>query len=450
MRERKRKIKENNFKINIIKMAASSESDKRNIMIAVGVIVVLVIGWMLLSPKKKRYNNKQKDRKDIKDDKRVMESFTDETHRENDESVFSLFNFGDSSNDVEENFETVENFPQTTAMNVLYSDPSGNLGSTSDLGLQNLTVKGESQVGGNLILSGDNQWIVHTPDDGRKTMYFAPFKDDKSDWNWAKNISFSNGGDITATGSVSAAGSVNASGNVNASGSVTTNRGYAMVNNRNVKPNQLAGGNLQFGFGSMDNNSGSPYADTIHFNGWGDASGGNPNLVMFNKTTPGMRIYHGSYNSDNAFNTYKDAVMSDSKGNVEIGGSVKIGSWTISEDNTGHLVFSKDGAGWNSNAGTDKGHIRMTQDGNIWQSRSTGWGWTADNIGAIRGDIAGINNNLNNYVKYADNLNIYSSSGTRAGGALGVCGWCGDGVGAVFGRPGDSGDSKITVNFRKP
>jgi hypothetical protein len=93
-----------------------------------------------------------------------------------------------------------------------------------------------------------------------------------------------------------------------------------MLNNRNVKPNQLAGGNLQFGFGSMDNNNGGPYADTIHLNGWGDSSGGKPNLVMFDKSKPGMRIYQGEYNSGTAYNTYKDAVMADSNGNASVGG----------------------------------------------------------------------------------------------------------------------------------
>ena len=43
---------------------------------------------------------------------------------------------------VSEQF-TVENFPQSTPMNVMYSDASGNLGTTTDLGLQNLTVSGD-------------------------------------------------------------------------------------------------------------------------------------------------------------------------------------------------------------------------------------------------------------------------------------------------------------------
>lgn len=34
----------------------------------------------------------------------------------------------------------------------------------------------------NLILDGTNKWIFHSPDDGRKTLYVAPYG--TSDWNW--------------------------------------------------------------------------------------------------------------------------------------------------------------------------------------------------------------------------------------------------------------------------
>lgn len=52
-------------------------------------------------------------------------------------------------NERNESDEIRENFPQS-AMNVLYSDANGNLSSTNDLGLQNLTTIGNAQIGGNL------------------------------------------------------------------------------------------------------------------------------------------------------------------------------------------------------------------------------------------------------------------------------------------------------------
>jgi hypothetical protein len=55
------------------------------------------------------------------------------------------------------NNKIVENYPQSTPMNVMYSDASGNLGTTSDLGLQNLTVSGDSTFANDnvIINSGD-------------------------------------------------------------------------------------------------------------------------------------------------------------------------------------------------------------------------------------------------------------------------------------------------------
>lgn len=47
-----------------------------------------------------------------------------------------------------------ENFPQTSNLNVLYTDQNGNLGATSDLGIDKLTVNSESQIRGNQTVKG--------------------------------------------------------------------------------------------------------------------------------------------------------------------------------------------------------------------------------------------------------------------------------------------------------
>lgn len=57
--------------------------------------------------------------------------------------------FSTSSSD-----KIVENYPQSTPMNVMYSDANGNLGTTTDLGLQNLTVSSDSQFNGNTNTNG--------------------------------------------------------------------------------------------------------------------------------------------------------------------------------------------------------------------------------------------------------------------------------------------------------
>lgn len=49
------------------------------------------------------------------------------------------------------------------------------------------------------ILNGANSWIVTTPDDGRTTMFFAPGTNG-GNWNWQKNTQFRNDGSVHFTG----------------------------------------------------------------------------------------------------------------------------------------------------------------------------------------------------------------------------------------------------------
>ena len=78
---------------------------------------------------------------------------------------------------------------------------------------------------------------------------------------------------------------------------------------------------------------------------------------------------------------------------------INIGVWNIRQDGE-HLVFRRGDAG----TGVDQPHIRMAQDGNLWLSRSTGAGWVADNIGALR-------NGLNEKIGYDANINVCQSDG---------------------------------------
>jgi hypothetical protein len=59
------------------------------------------------------------------------------------------FTYGYGMNSINDTYEIKENFPQP-AMNVMYSDATGNLSTTQDLGLQNLTVASDSKFGGNV------------------------------------------------------------------------------------------------------------------------------------------------------------------------------------------------------------------------------------------------------------------------------------------------------------
>ncbi len=49
-----------------------------------------------------------------------------------------------------------------------------------------------------LISEGSNRWIFHTPDDGRTTMWIAPFTN--NDWQWGKATQFLDNGNVVFSG----------------------------------------------------------------------------------------------------------------------------------------------------------------------------------------------------------------------------------------------------------
>jgi len=55
---------------------------------------------------------------------------------------------------------------------------------------------GDLSVGKDLILEGTNKWIVHSPDDGRKDLFIAPWNNGK--WDWSKQIQISDQGVLKA------------------------------------------------------------------------------------------------------------------------------------------------------------------------------------------------------------------------------------------------------------
>ena len=59
-----------------------------------------------------------------------------------------------------------------------------------------INIARNTTIGDNLILGGDNSWILHTPDDGRKQLYIAPRTADKKDWDWGKQTQFMADGSV--------------------------------------------------------------------------------------------------------------------------------------------------------------------------------------------------------------------------------------------------------------
>jgi hypothetical protein len=72
------------------------------------------------------------------------------------------------------------------AKNKLKVDGTGELG--------NLNVKGDA------VFDGGNNWIMHTPDDGRRNLYVAPSGTaGKNDWNWGAQTRFDPDGTVNIT-----------------------------------------------------------------------------------------------------------------------------------------------------------------------------------------------------------------------------------------------------------
>jgi Chaperone of endosialidase len=83
-------------------------------------------------------------------------------------------------------------------------------------------------------------------------------------------------------------------------------------------------GTVSFGFSG---GSQVGWGDAIHFNSYYDSGGGNTNLILFDKATPGIRIWHGGFQSTAGYAVYRDAVMTDVNNpyNVSLNGSLAIG-----------------------------------------------------------------------------------------------------------------------------
>jgi hypothetical protein len=157
-------------------------------------------------------------------------------------------------------------------------------------------------------------------------------------------------GPLTSAGDTEITGNLTVRGTINGSSSI----GLVADNNRQIKPKDVAPTKLQYGFGTMNNNSGDvTYADTLHFNSWGDGSGGKQNVMMLDKTKIGMRVYQAPFQDQNPYQRYKDAVMTDTNSNdVTVGGSLKanalssstsvsLPNWKLQEDSNGGLCFNK-------------------------------------------------------------------------------------------------------------
>jgi hypothetical protein len=175
-------------------------------------------------------------------------------------------------------------------------------------------------------------------------------------------------------------------GNLELNGRMTKTSGLPIPSNiRNNKPTTIGGASIDYGFGTYNNNDAAPFADYMHFNTWGDSSGGKQNLLMLNKGEIGMRVFQKGFGEDSSFDDYKDVVMANKNGDVGIGTTNPRGKLDVNGD----IVTSGDNA-WIFHSPDDGRkilYVAPTTDNKL------GWEWGAQTRFHNNGDV-NISNNL--------------------------------------------------------
>ena len=119
-------------------------------------------------------------------------------------------------------------------------------------------------------------------------------------------------------------------GNLNVNSSLYANL-LLRIDDRIIIANDFPSQTLRFGFTSFNNNNTSPYADFLHMRSYTDSSGGSDNLLMFNKSAIGVRVYQAAWTNlttgnTSAYTTYKDLAFTD--------GTNSTGTWSINTSGT--------------------------------------------------------------------------------------------------------------------
>ena len=154
---------------------------------------------------------------------------------------------------------------------------------------------------------------------------------------------------------------------------------------RTISPSSMTASRMGFGFTSFNNNNTSPWADYFHLRSYTDASGGNDNLVVFNKSSIGMRIYQQAWGSASAYSSYKDVAWTD--------GTNASGTWGINISGSAGSATTATSATSATTAGTvtTAAQPNITSTGSLTntQTSSLGVGTAAS---GTSGEIRATNN----------------------------------------------------------
>lgn len=162
---------------------------------------------------------------------------------------------------------------------------------------------------GNLILGGNNKWLLHTPEDSRKSLFIAPWSNNidgsgNAGWHWAKMFVIDSNGNATINGNLTV------NGNMNMNGKVAMNNNPIMLrsmddNNHYIKYSATTDGPEIGACGGLNITSGcKPQYPYINMNDWkisleSDQSGPN---TSFRLSRTGGKYYQLFGNGGNSGN----------------------------------------------------------------------------------------------------------------------------------------------------
>lgn len=255
--------------------------------------------------------------------------------------------------------------------NIVLQEPGGNVGIGTISPEARLTVLGTNANGGIEVMQASSN---------HKLRFIA----NTDAWWWNPLTRAGDNAIIFTDGTESSSGSklilapwssnssgmiIDYQGNVSITGSFKASKIESAFDTRELKPSSIATSSFNVGFGSFNNNNTSAWADIIHLNTYADHSGGNQNAIFVNKSTIGMRIYQGDFQSTSNYTAYKDVVLADTNGSVTIlestgtSASSTKGTLTLEHNNNGgssSIVFPS-----KTNRGSDYGYINFSDDGAV-------------------------------------------------------------------------------------
>jgi uncharacterized protein YoxC len=238
--------------------------------------------------------------------------------------------------------------------------------------------KGGIQVGGDVVMEGTNKWILHTPDDGRKTMFIAP-ANDKGEWMWDKQVRLENDGTV-AVNKLLSAGDIVMEGS-NSWVLHTPDDGRKILY---IAPSDEKGGwkwDKQVSFdqdGNMTVNGNVSLQDKqLRLRGLGDPN----HYVGWSGAVDGPRIQGFVGGQLGTNHTGDKTALQWNQGGVNIPEKLCVGptdnNWCFVPDPNGqYLNIVRN----NAKDEPDQAFFKLTQDGNMWINRNVNRGWVAEGM----------------------------------------------------------------------